>query len=409
MKAAWESTQLGEVAELQGRIGWRGLTAKEYTEKGPLFLSVHALNHGDYVDFRRAFHISEERYSESPEIMLRPHDILICKDGAGIGKVGIVGALPDRATINSSLLLIRPSDRIAPKYLYRYLCSPQFQKLATSQLNGATTPHLYQRDIAEFPVPIPPPSEQQRIIGVLDKALATFTAAKANAQKNLRNARALFESRLTSIFAPNGNGWRYQRLEDVTAKIGSGATPLGGERVYEASGVPLIRSLNVHDSGFRHKGLVFLNESQAVQLQNVSVRANDVLLNITGGSIARCCVAPSTLVPARVSQHVSIVRPVPTKLDSDFLHYLLISMPYKDRLLRTGESGGSTRQAITKAQIEDFLIAAPEDIDEQRALASSLGKLESATSRLADTYEQKLAAIEELKKALLQEAFRGHL
>jgi len=103
VKTGWEKRRLGELAELKGRIGCRGLTANEYTNAGPLFLSVHSLNYGDYVDFRDAFHISEERYIESPEIMLQPADVLICKDGAGIGKVGIVGELPDRTTINSSL------------------------------------------------------------------------------------------------------------------------------------------------------------------------------------------------------------------------------------------------------------------------------------------------------------------
>ena len=85
----WDTKKLGDIAYLAGRIGWKGLTAKEYKTEGPLFLSVHSLNYGDGVDFRDAFHISQERYDESPEIMLRRNDILICKDGAGIGKTGI--------------------------------------------------------------------------------------------------------------------------------------------------------------------------------------------------------------------------------------------------------------------------------------------------------------------------------
>lgn len=103
--AGWEEKRLGDVAGLKGRIGWRGLTAKEYVESGPLFLSVHSLNYGDFVDFRDAFHITNERYEESPEIMLQKGDVLICKDGAGIGKLGMLRELPDKATVNSSLLV----------------------------------------------------------------------------------------------------------------------------------------------------------------------------------------------------------------------------------------------------------------------------------------------------------------
>ena len=139
--------------------------------------------------------------------MLQEDDVLICKDGAGIGKVGIVGKLPDRASINSSLLLIRSEDSILPKFLYRCLSSPYFQKIVNSRLNGATTPHLYQRDITEFPVVLPPLPEQRRIVGILDEAFAGIATAKANAEKNIQNARALFDSHLNAVFTQRGEGW----------------------------------------------------------------------------------------------------------------------------------------------------------------------------------------------------------
>ncbi len=238
MKKGWQKKQLGELAALKGRIGWRGLTAKEYTESGPLFLSVHSLNHGDYVDFRDAFHISEERYVESPEIFLQTDDVLICKDGAGIGKVGIVGELPDRATINSSLLLIRSGDSILPKFLYRCLSSPYFQGIVNSRLNGATTPHLYQRDITEFPVVLPPLPEQQRIVGILDEALAGIATAKANAEKNLQNARAIFESHLHSVFTQRGDGWVERPLGELaTFRNGINFTKLSQREAVKIVGV----------------------------------------------------------------------------------------------------------------------------------------------------------------------------
>ncbi len=159
----WVWCRLGEIANIEGRIGWKGLTASEYTKKGPLFISVYSLNYGDYVDFRDAFHISQERYDESPEIMLNEDDILICNDGAGIGKVGIVGELTQQVTINSSLLIIRKLLDLNHKYLYYLLLSPFFQKIVNSRLMGATTPHLYQRDISTFLIALPPLAEQKRI------------------------------------------------------------------------------------------------------------------------------------------------------------------------------------------------------------------------------------------------------
>ncbi len=207
MTTGWQTKRLGELAELRGRIGWRGLTAKEYTKEGPLFLSVHSLNYGDYVDFRDAFHISEDRFIESPEIMLQPDDVLICKDGAGIGKLGIVGELPDRATINSSLLLIRSGKDILPKFLYRCLTSPYFQDIVQSRLNGATTPHLYQRDITEFPVVLPPLSEQQRIVAILDEAFEGIVTAKENAERGLSSSRKLLSAFTGEVFARHSHEW----------------------------------------------------------------------------------------------------------------------------------------------------------------------------------------------------------
>lgn len=196
----WSEKRLGDIAYLAGRIGWKGLTAKEYTKKGPLFLSVHSLNYGDYVDFRDAFHISQERYDESPEIMLQPDDVLICKDGAGIGKMGIIKELPGPATINSSMLLIRALDGVKAKYLYRALCSQNFQRIIKEKIDGATTPHLYQRDIRQFLVPMLPPTEQNKIIKRLDAIHAETLRLEAIYKQKLKELAELKQSLLEKAF-----------------------------------------------------------------------------------------------------------------------------------------------------------------------------------------------------------------
>ena len=97
-------------------------------------------------------------------------------------------------------------------------------------------------------------------------------------------------------------------LAEVTDKIGSGATPLGGEASYKSAGTALIRSMNVHDGEFIEDGVVFLDEQQSRALDNVIVQEGDVLLNITGASVARVCSVPDRYAGARVNQHVSIIR-----------------------------------------------------------------------------------------------------
>lgn len=185
---------LKEIAELRGRIGWKGLTAKEYVKEGPRFLSVHCLNYGHYVDYRDAFNITQERYDESPEIILQENDILICKDGAGIGKLGMVPALLGPTTINSSLLLIRSSPEVFHEYLYLYLLSPMFQSIVQERLSGSTTPHLYQRDIAELSVLLPPIQTQRMLVEQIWSAfkhqeeIQSLALKKIELFESLRNA-----------------------------------------------------------------------------------------------------------------------------------------------------------------------------------------------------------------------------
>ena len=191
-------------------------------------------------------------------------------------------------------------------------------------------------------------------------------------------------------------GWGSLRLGEVCNKIGSGATPRGGKEVYLRNGpYALIRSQNVHNDCFRHDGLVFISEKQAAQLENVEVHSDDVLLNITGDSVARACQVAPDILPARVNQHVAIIRPDPTKLSPQFLMYFLVCPEVQAMLLSWAGSGG-TRNALTKGMIESFDVRAPTDVNEQRAIAHILGTLDDKIElnrRMNDTLEAMARAL----------------
>ena len=141
----WAESKIGNLLYFAGRIGWKGLKADEYTEEGPLLLSVYNLNDGDEVSYNRVYHITTERYEESPEIMVEIGDVLLTKDGAGIGKLGYVKELPQEATINSSLLLIRPGNTAISKYIFYLLSGPELQSIVKERITGSATPHLSKR------------------------------------------------------------------------------------------------------------------------------------------------------------------------------------------------------------------------------------------------------------------------
>jgi type I restriction enzyme, S subunit len=189
------------------------------------------------------------------------------------------------------------------------------------------------------------------------------------------------------------------RLGDLCAKIGSGATPRGGKEVYASSGVAFIRSQNVYNDRFDHTGLVFIDEDAARALDGVSVEPCDVLLNITGESVGRCCLAPSDLGPARVSQHVMIVRPDRGKVDSAFLRYWFVSSPVQG-LLGSMSAGGATRRALTKGMIEGLSATFP-PLDAQRRIAAVLGALDDKI----ELNRKMSRTLEEMAQALFKSWF----
>ncbi|WP_407306128.1 restriction endonuclease subunit S [Desulfosporosinus sp. SB140] len=157
----------------------------------------------------------------------------------------------------------------------------------------------------------------------------------------------------------NEKGWMVERLIDITTKIGSGATPRGGKESYKDEGICLIRSMNVHNGEFKYEQLAHLDGEQAKQLNNVIVNERDVLINITGASVARSCIVPSDVLPARVNQHVSIVRLKEEKATSEYINNMFTSSSFQIQLLSIGGAGGATREAITKQQLQELIIPLP--------------------------------------------------
>jgi len=190
------------------------------------------------------------------------------------------------------------------------------------------------------------------------------------------------------------------RLGDHCLKIGSGATPRGGKKAYLSNGpFALIRSQNVYNDHFSHDGLAYISELQADQLRNVEVKEHDVLLNITGDSVARACQVPKDILPARVNQHVAIIRPDKEKIDPRFLRYFLISPEMQHYMLAIA-GAGATRNALTKGMIEGFPVPA-RPLSGQIAIAGILGALDDKI----ELNRQTNATLEAMARALFKDWF----
>lgn len=196
----WVGLSFIDLVYLRARIGWKGLKAEEYTKQGPLFLSVREFNPDGTIDFDNSAHISEERYQESPEIMLQDGDVLLAKDGSTIGKVTIVSGLKHKATVNSSIAVMTPFPGVDSQYLFYYLKAPLFQSLVKERIQGAAIPHIFQKDLRALFIPLPPTNEQVRISKLLDKAFNEINETILAIEKKRKVLSALKISILNKAF-----------------------------------------------------------------------------------------------------------------------------------------------------------------------------------------------------------------
>ena len=194
--------------------------------------------------------------------------------------------------------------------------------------------------------------------------------------------------------------WKKVKLKDCCIKIGSGSTPKGGSMVYVNSGTSLIRSQNVYNLSFDYNGLTHITEEAANKLKGVTVFNEDILLNITGDSVARTCIVPKEVLPARVNQHVAIIRTDRKKMNWRFLNYYLASPKMQAHMLSLAVGKGASRNAMTKQMIENFEVPYP-PLSTQHRIASILSRYDS----LIENYQKQIKLLEEAARRLYKEWF----
>jgi type I restriction enzyme S subunit len=354
-------------------------------------------------------YVTPEKFTELARHSFRLGDIVITKLGDPLGVAAVVNDI-DAGLIVADLVRIRTDEsRVDTRYLAYAINSPGIRMWLNGKQKGSTRPRVSLLLVREMPIPLPPLDEQKRIVAKLDEAMEESDRCLDYHQVQIDQAENLYQAAIRTIIESLNSELVAFRLGDIALKIGSGATPKGGANAYVESGISLIRSLNIHDSDFRLKNLAFITEEQAQKLQNVVVEKNDVLLNITGASIARTCVVDESILPARVNQHVAIIRSDTTKVYPEYLGLMLVSKATKDRLLNIGDAAGTTRQALTKAELENFEIRIPQDISEQVLRCRKAAEVFDLVTELKRNLNTRRNLMENFKASILSTAFAGAL
>ena len=410
---------------------------------------------GDWV------YVSDKTADDLSNCCVYPGDLVFPHRGA-IGEVGIVPDQFPRYVMSSSMMTLScDRSKARPDYVYYFFKSAAGRHELLKNASQVGTPVIGQplSTLRAIEVPLPPPSSQfviAKTLGDLDskidlnrrinqtleamaqaifkswfvdfapvkakiaakasrrdplRAAMTAVSGKADAEldalppeqyEQLAATAALFPGEMeASELGEIPKGWSHKALLQLTDKIGSGSTPRGGKEVYLEEGVALIRSQNVYDSLFAWDGLARISDEAAAQLKGVTVQGEDVLLNITGASILRTCVVEPDVLPARVNQHVAIIR-AKAGVPPRFIHMHLLRPDIKNYLL--GLNAGASREAITKAHIESLVLLTPGP-----ELLSAFQTAISPLFRQVHCLTRQMRALGELRDTLLPKLLSGEL
>lgn len=283
------------------------------------------------------------------------------------------------------------------RFLYYLLVNLDLPKLAKGVKPGINRNEVYSQITK-----VPTLREQQRIVRILDEAFEGIATAKANAEKNLQNARAIFESHLESVFTQRGEGW----LETIIGQIIRFIDYRGKTPVKTASGIRLITAKNVKMGYLQESPMEFIACASYEGWMTRGIPQKGDVLFTTEAPLANVAQL-DTDEKVAFAQRIIIMQSNAAKLDSTFLKYLLLSQPVQQRIRTKGT--GATVQGIKASLLKTIEISFPRSLTEQQQIVTKLDKLSEETQRLESIYQRKLAALGALKKSLLHQAFSGAL
>lgn len=292
--------------------------------------------------------------------------------------------------------------RMLPEFFNYYSQSSDYLSTVDSETTGTTRKRISRSKLAQTPIPVPPISEQHRIVALLDDAFAGIATARAHAEQNLQNARVLFESHLQSVFTERGEGWVDRRLASLCRDITVGHVgPMKKE--YKESGVPFLRSQNIRPFEVSMDNAMFIDDAFHSALKKSQLRPGDVAIVRTGypGTAA---VIPPELPDSNCSDLV-IIRP-DKGINPHFLAAFFNSAYGKQLVL--GKIVGAAQKHFNITAAKEVMLHVP-PIEKQRSIVEMVDSLREETQRLESLYQRKLAALDELKQSLLHQAFSGRL
>lgn len=393
MMAEWKLVKLGDVCGFQNGFAFK---SDLFRETGHPILRISNIQ-DEEVETRKVVYFQLEDYKENlDKYRVVNGDLLIAMSGGTTGKIGF-NTTDHVFYLNQRVGKFEPKDSLVKQYLFYYLSTRVEENLRISA--GSAQPNLSTEQIKGFELPLPPLPEQQRIVGILDEAFDGIATAKANAEKNLQNARALFESHLQAVFSERGKGWTERTLAEVSKDFGRGKSkhrPRNAPHLFGGK-YPFIQTGDVRNS--EHLITEYSQTYSEAGLAQSKLWPKGTLCITIAANIAETGILdfdacfPDSVIGVVVNDDVT---------SNKFLEYLLQS--FKSELQAQGK--GSAQDNINLGTFENQRFPFP-PLKDQQAIAAKLDCLREETQRLESIYQQKLAAFDGLKKSMLDQAFNG--
>jgi len=388
MKEGWQTKTLGDVCHVYQ----------------PETISQKQMNGGEFPVYGANGQIGWHNQFNHDE----PQLILGCR-----GSCGSVNFTKSRSWINGNAMVVQPKSEVIDPFYLAYAFKGGIE--LADAITGTAQPQITRTSLMPLPIMLPESlTEQKRIVALLDESFAGLTTAKANAERNLQSARSLFESHLESVFVRQGPGWIATSIGELVDD-GVLAKPFDGNHGeihpkksdYTESGVPFVMARDLKDGLVDTRQCAYISRSQAESLRIGFAQDGDVLISHKG-TIGRTAILRTAEDFVMLTPQVTAYRVTDNKrLDNRFARYYFMS-PGFQREMAIGAADGSTRAYIGITKQLSLPFSFPALADQQR-IAHRLGHLYKETQHLTSIYERKLAALEELRKSLLQQAFNGEL
>ncbi|MGK2873815.1 MAG: restriction endonuclease subunit S [Alphaproteobacteria bacterium] len=401
----WKTSPLASICTVFGDGDW--IESKDQSPEGVRLVQTGNVGEGEFKDrAEKARFISEATFSRLRCTEIFAGDCLISRLPDPVGRACLIPEMGERMITAVDCTIVRfDQSKLLPEFFAYYSQAGDYLAAVEREATGTTRKRISRARLGLIPVPLAPLPEQRRIVAILDEAFEGIATAKANAEKNLQNARELFTSHLERVFGQRGADWHEAPLLSFASAISTG--PFGSllhKSDYVSDGVPLVNPINIVDGLIVPDPDKLIDSTTKQRLQSYVLREGDIVVG-RRGEIGRCAVVGPNEAGWVCGTGCFFVRPLPT-VRSAFIAHLIRSREYRARLEHA--STGATMKNLSNTALGELHVAVPPIAEQDRALAL-IGRLAEDCGRLEDVYERKLAALDELKKSLLHQAFTGAL